>query len=98
MIVEAVNLKSYLFVDAQLTITILDLIQQAVNYKQLKKGANEATRPLNRSISEFIVMAADIEPLEILPHLPLLVEDKLCPIYLYLQNKDLEEHVESQDQ
>ena len=43
-------------------------------------------------------MVADIEPLEILWHLPLLAEDKLCPIYLYLQNKDLDEHVESQNQ
>ena len=35
-----------------------------------------ATKTLNRGISEFIVMAADAEPLEILLHLPLLCEDK----------------------
>ena len=52
---------------------------QACNYKQLKKGANEATKTLNRGISEFIVMAADTEPLEILLHLPLLCEDKNVP-------------------
>jgi hypothetical protein len=40
-----------------LTNTILDLVQQASHYKQLKKGANEATKTLNRGISEFIVMA-----------------------------------------
>ncbi|RWV81963.1 hypothetical protein GW17_00056575 [Ensete ventricosum] len=73
---EAVNPKAYPLADAQLTITILDLIQQAANYKQLKKGANEATKTLNRGISEFVVMAADTEPLEILLHLPLLAEDK----------------------
>ncbi|ONK74531.1 uncharacterized protein A4U43_C03F7330 [Asparagus officinalis] len=55
----AVNPKAYPLADAQLTITILDLVQQAANYKQLKKGANEATKTLNRGISEFIVMAAD---------------------------------------
>ncbi|KAK1313308.1 hypothetical protein QJS10_CPA06g00919 [Acorus calamus] len=38
---EAVNPKAYPLADAQLTITILDLVQQAANYKQLKKGANE---------------------------------------------------------
>ncbi|KAL8483843.1 hypothetical protein ACS0TY_026508 [Phlomoides rotata] len=38
---EAVNPKAYPLPDAQLTITILDLVQQAANYKQLKKGANE---------------------------------------------------------
>lgn len=108
---ETVNPKAYPLADAQLTITILDLVQQAANYKQLKKGANEgtpflffpvifmpksfcfhyiyiyikqflfgiftATKTLNRGISEFVVMAADTEPLEILLHLPLLAEDKV---------------------
>lgn len=80
-------------------------MQQAANYKQLRKGANEgklvqalrscaderscwssmlkcsswgaATKTLNRGISEFVVMAADTEPIEILLHLPLLAEDKV---------------------
>ncbi|XP_059596672.1 uncharacterized protein LOC100252442 isoform X1 [Vitis vinifera] len=83
---EAVNPKAYPLADAQLTITILDLIQQAANYKQLKKGANEATKTLNRGISEFVVMAADTEPLEILLHLPLLAEDKNVP-YVFVPSK-----------
>ncbi|KAL2902663.1 NHP2-like protein 1 [Bienertia sinuspersici] len=59
----------------------MDLVQQATNYKQLKKGANEATKTLNRGIAEFVVMAADTEPLEILLHLPLLAEDKFLLMY-----------------
>ena len=69
------------------TVTILDLIQQAANYKQLKKGANEATKTLNRGITEFIVMCADAEPLEILLHLPLLCEDKNVP-YVFVPSKN----------
>jgi hypothetical protein len=38
---------------------------------------NAATKTLNRGISEFVVMAADTEPIEILLHLPLLAEDKV---------------------
>lgn len=38
--------------DANLVVTILDIVTQANNYKQLKKGANEATKTLNRGISE----------------------------------------------
>ena len=72
--------------DAKLAVQILDLIGQAANYKQLKKGANEATKTLNRGISEFIVMAADTEPLEILLHLPLLCEDKNVP-YVFVPSK-----------
>jgi hypothetical protein len=43
---EAVNPKAYPLADAQLTVTILELIQQAANYKQLKKGANEGSQPI----------------------------------------------------
>ena len=127
-----VNPKAYPLADAKLTQTILDLVQQACNYKQLKKvssssttddlrrvsrreatqssenqkkkkqelvltpslsfclsvvqGANEATKTLNRGIAEFVVMAADTEPLEILLHLPLLAEDKNVP-YVFIPSK-----------
>ncbi|KAK2078703.1 RNA binding protein snu13 [Prototheca wickerhamii] len=83
---EAVNPKAYPLADAQLTNTILDIVQQATNYRQLKKGANEATKTLNRGISEVIVMAADTEPIEILLHLPLLAEDKNVP-YVFVPSK-----------
>lgn len=91
----AVNPKAYPLADPQLSKTIVDLLQQATNYKQMKKGANEgrealpsyqpgvhhqflvATKCLNRGIAEFVVMAADAEPLEILLHIPLLCEDKV---------------------
>ncbi|CAO3686766.1 unnamed protein product [Rhizopus stolonifer] len=81
-----VNPKAFPLADATLTSTILDLVQQASHYKQLKKGANEATKTLNRGISEFVVMAADTEPLEILLHLPLLCEDKNVP-YVFVPSK-----------
>lgn len=83
---EEVNPKAYPLADATLTQKILDLVQQASAYKQLKKGANEATKTLNRGIAEFIVMAADAEPLEILLHLPLLCEDKNVP-YVFVKSK-----------
>ena len=83
---SSVNPKAYPLADPQLTTSILDLVQQANNYKQLRKGANEATKALNRGIAEFIVMAADAEPLEILLHLPLLCEDKNVP-YVFVSSK-----------
>ncbi|KAH9605138.1 hypothetical protein KSS87_015833 [Heliosperma pusillum] len=120
---ESTNPKAYPLADAQLTITIMDIVQQACQYKQLKKGANEdvewvlcfcfdelnpmkilfvvlfvwrfkfsvyddaATKTLNRGIAEFVVMAADTEPLEILLHLPLLAEDKNVP-YVFVPSKE----------
>ncbi|KAJ2458858.1 RNA binding protein snu13 [Coemansia sp. RSA 1694] len=81
-----VNPKAFPLADASLVNRIQDLVQQAAHYKQLKKGANEATKTLNRGISEFIVMAADCEPIEILLHLPLLCEDKNVP-YVFVPSK-----------
>lgn len=72
--------------DQALAQQILDLIQQASNYRQLKKGANEATKTLNRGTSEIVVLAADTSPLAILLHLPLLAEDKNVP-YVYVPSK-----------
>ena len=37
----AANPKAYPLADAELSVKIMDLVQQAGNYKQLKKGANE---------------------------------------------------------
>ncbi|KAL7270207.1 RNA binding protein snu13 [Rhizina undulata] len=82
----AVNPKAFPLADQDLTQLILDLVQQASHYRQLKKGANEATKTLNRGISEFIVLAADTAPLEIVLHLPLLCEDKNVP-YVFVPSK-----------
>jgi len=40
--------KAYPLASADLSTTVLNVVQQAANYKQLKKGANEATKTLNR--------------------------------------------------
>ena len=69
--------------DNQMTKQILDLMNQATFYKQLKKGANETTKSLNRGVADLVVLAADTEPLEIILHLPLLCEDKNVP-YVYV--------------
>ena len=72
--------------DASLTQEILAIVQQASHYRQLKKGANEATKTLNRGISEIIILAADTQPLAIVKHLPLLCEDKNVS-YIYVPSK-----------
>ena len=36
-----INPKAYPLADSELTVSILELVQQGSNYKQIKKGANE---------------------------------------------------------
>jgi ribosomal protein L7Ae-like RNA K-turn-binding protein len=82
----SVNPKAYPLADATLNNKILEVTQQATHYKQLKKGANEATKALSRGIADLIILAADAEPLEILLHLPLLCEDKNVP-YVFVKSR-----------
>ncbi|KKY25128.1 putative snrnp and snornp protein [Phaeomoniella chlamydospora] len=72
--------------DEALSQQILDMVQQASHARQLKKGANECTKSLNRGTAEIIILAADTSPLAILLHLPLLCEDKNVP-YVYVPSK-----------
>merc|ERR1712026_166090 len=83
---DEVNPKAYPLAEQALTTKILNLVQQASNYKQLRKGANEATKTLNRGQAEFVILAADSEPLEILLHIPLLCEDKNVP-FVFVRSK-----------
>ena len=78
--------KAFPLADTRLSQSVLDLVQQASNYKLVKKGANEATKALNRGIAELIVLAGDTNPVEILLHLPLLCEDKNVP-YIFVPSK-----------
>mmetsp|Transcript_71489 Transcript_71489/g.64175 ORF Transcript_71489/g.64175 Transcript_71489/m.64175 type:complete len:132 (+) Transcript_71489:112-507(+) len=80
------NPKAYPLAPSDLSKSILELVQQSANYKQLKRGANEATKSLNRGQAMLIVMAADTEPIEILMHIPLLCEDKNVH-YVFVQSK-----------
>ncbi len=81
-----VSEKAYPLSDGKLSQELLDLVQHAANLKQIKKGANEATKSLNRGKSELIVLAGDANPIEILLHLPLLCEDKNVP-YVFVPSK-----------
>jgi U4/U6 small nuclear ribonucleoprotein SNU13 len=67
---------------------LLETINKALQVKKIKKGANEATKTLNRGISDLIILAADAKPLEIVLHLPLLCEDKNVP-YVFVESQKL---------
>ncbi|KAL9648729.1 hypothetical protein ABK040_003667 [Willaertia magna] len=83
---EEVNPKAYPLADDDLTVSILDLIQSAHNYNQVKRGANEVTKAVNRGKASFVILTADAEPIEILMHLPVLCEDKNIP-YCFVKSK-----------
>ena len=53
---------------------------------KLRKGMNEVTKSIERSLAKLVIMAEDVSPPEILFHVPLLCEEKSIP-YGYVSTK-----------
>jgi large subunit ribosomal protein L7Ae len=53
---------------------------------KIKKGTNETTKAVERGIAKLVVIAEDVDPPEIVAHLPLLCEEKRIP-YVYVPSK-----------
>ena len=83
---EGVDKRAFPLANKVLTKELFQVINKATQIKKIKKGANEATKTLNRGVSDLIIMAADAKPLEIVLHLPLLCEDKNVP-YVFVESQ-----------
>ncbi len=53
---------------------------------KIKKGTNETTKAVERGIAKLVIIAEDVDPPEIVAHLPLLCEEKKIP-YVYVPSK-----------
>ncbi|MBX8631607.1 MAG: 50S ribosomal protein L7Ae [Thermoplasmata archaeon] len=73
-------------VPAELSEKIYQIVELAKDGGKLRKGTNEVTKVIERGESSLIVMAEDVDPPEILAHLPLLCEEKNIP-YAYVPKK-----------
>ncbi|MCS7093809.1 MAG: 50S ribosomal protein L7Ae [Candidatus Aenigmarchaeota archaeon] len=64
----------------------LQLIEIAKNTGKIKKGTNETTKAVDRGEAKLAIIAMDVEPEEIVMHIPVLCEEKGIP-YTYVQSK-----------
>ena len=55
---------------------ILEAVRVAAQSGKVKKGTNEATKAIERGTSKLIVIAEDVEPPEVVAHLPILCEEQ----------------------
>ena len=59
---------------------ILEAVELARSTGKLKKGANEVTKAIERGTAKLVAVAKDVNPKEIVMHIPLLSKEKgvLC--------------------
>ncbi len=63
-----------------------NLAEMARDGGKIKKGTNEVTKAVERGEAAIVIMAVDVEPPEILAHMPALCEERGVP-YVYVPAK-----------
>lgn len=65
---------------------ILEAVRIAVTSGKVRKGTNEATKAIERSQSRLLIVAEDVQPPEVVAHLPLLCDEQRAS-YAYVPSK-----------
>ncbi len=65
----------------------LQLVEVSKETGKVKKGTNEVTKVVERGEAKLVIIAEDVEPPEIVLHLPMLCDEKGIP-YLYVAKKE----------
>ncbi len=63
-----------------------EALRQAKQTGKIKKGTNEATKAIERGIAKLVVISEDVDPPEVVAHLPLLCDEMKIP-YIFVPNK-----------
>ncbi len=74
---------------AELVSQSTDMLSMAKDGGKIKKGINEATKAVERKSAQFVVLASDISPEEIVVHIPILCKEKGIPYAFVPTKKDL---------
>jgi large subunit ribosomal protein L7Ae len=73
-------------VPTDLVSPIYEAIRVAHQSGKVKKGTNEVTKAIERGISKLVIIAEDVEPPEVVAHLPILCEEHGIP-YGYVPSR-----------
>lgn len=68
---------------------LLEIIEIARTSGKIRKGANEATKAIEKGQAKLVVYASDVSPKEVVMHLPLLCKDKNVPCFAIAKKEDL---------
>ena len=68
---------------------VLEAVEIARTSGKIRKGANEATKAIEKGQAKLVVYAADVSPKEIIMHLPLLCKEKNIPCFSVAKKEDL---------
>ena len=63
-----------------------EALQIALRTGKIRKGTNETTKAVERGLAKLVLIAEDVDPPEIVAHLPILCDERKIP-YVYVPSK-----------
>src|SRR5713226_8324434 len=64
-----------------------EVLRQASRTGKVRKGTNESTKAIERGLAKLVVIAEDVNPPEVVAHLPILCDERKIRFVL-VQSKD----------
>ena len=74
-------------VSKELVDAAYEALQIAAKTGAVRKGTNETTKAIERAQAKLVVVAEDVQPPEVVAHLPLLCEERKIP-YVFVPSKE----------
>ncbi len=68
---------------------VLEAIEVAKTTGKIKKGSNEVTKAVEKGTAKLVAYAKDVEPKEIVMHIPLICKEKNVPCYEIATKEEL---------
>lgn len=65
---------------------IYEAVRLARQSGKVRKGTNETTKAIERGVSKLVVIAEDVQPPEVVAHLPILCEERNAA-YIFVPSK-----------
>lgn len=80
--------KSYVKfeVSKEVSDKVLEAVRIASQKHGIRKGVNEATKSVERGLSQLVIIAEDVEPEEVVMHIPMICDQKKAH-YVYVPTK-----------
>ncbi len=73
-------------VSKELVNKVYEAIELAKNSGKIRKGTNETTKSIERGEAKLVAIAEDVDPAEIVMHIPIICGEKKVP-FVYVPNK-----------
>ncbi len=64
-----------------------EVLRQASRTGKVRKGTNETTKAVERGLAKLVVIAEDVQPPEVVAHLPMLCDERKIP-FVFVPSKE----------